>query len=77
MVSTTDLLTVASSIIGQVFDRSRATRGETVDISKTFNKVWDDSLLNKFKSYGISGCVFGLLFYFSARDGYLFICSLF
>ena len=31
------------------------------DISKAFDRVWDAGLLHKFKSYEISGQIFGLI----------------
>ena len=33
----------------------------TLDISKTFNRIWHDGLLHKLKSYGISGQIYGLI----------------
>ena len=59
--STTDLLAVASDRIARVFNRSRATRAVALDISKAFHWVWHVGLLHKFKSYGISGQIFGLI----------------
>ena len=35
-----------------------------LDISKAFDRVWYASLLHNFKSYGISGQIFGLIFSF-------------
>ena len=32
-----------------------------LDISKAFGRVWHAGLLHKFKSYGISGQIFGLI----------------
>ena len=32
-----------------------------LDISKAFNRVWHAGLLQKLKSYGISGQIFGLI----------------
>ena len=59
--STIDLLAVASDRIARVFNRSRATRAVALDISKAFDWVWHAGLLHKFKSYGISGQIFGLI----------------
>ena len=39
----------------------RETRAVFLDISKAFDKVWHDGLLFKFKSYGISGCLFTVI----------------
>ena len=59
--STADLLTVASDRIARAFNRSEATRAVTLDISKAFDRVWHAGLLQKLKSYGISGQIFGLI----------------
>ena len=42
------------------FDRSGATIFVTLDISKTFDRIWDAGLLHKFKSYIILCRIFGL-----------------
>ena len=57
--STADLLTVVSDKIVRAFNRSGATRAVALDISKAFNRVWHADLLQKLKSYGISGLIFG------------------
>ena len=62
--STADLLTVVSDRIARAFNRSGATRAVTLDISKAFDRVWHAGLLHKFKSYGISGQIFCLIFSF-------------
>ena len=54
-------MTVVSYRIARDFNRSRATRAVALDISKGFDSVWHASLLHKFKSYGISGQIFGLI----------------
>ena len=59
--STADLLTAISDRIAQAFNSSGATRAAALDISKAFYGVWDAGLLHKFKSYGISGQIFGLI----------------
>ena len=59
--STADLLTVVSDRIARAFNRSGATRTVALDISKAFDRVWHAGLLHKFKSYGISGQIFGLI----------------
>ena len=59
--STPDLLTIVSGTIAGTFNRSRATRAVTLDISKAFDRVWHAGLLHKRKSYGISGQIFGLI----------------
>ena len=51
--STADLLTVVSDRIVGAFNRSGATQAVALDISKTFDKVWHASLLQKLKSYRI------------------------
>ena len=50
-----------SDRIARAFNRSGATRAVTFDISKAFYRAWDAGLLQKLKSYGISGQIFGLL----------------
>ena len=59
--ATADLLTAVSDRIVKAFNRSGATRAVALDISKAFNRVWHANRLNKLKSYGISGQVFGLI----------------
>ena len=62
--STTALLTVVSDRIARAFNRSGAIRAVALDISKVFYGVWRAGLLNKLRSYGISGQIFGLIFSF-------------
>ena len=50
-----------SDRIARAFNRSGATRAVALDISKAFDRVWHAGLLNKLKSYGISGQMFGLI----------------
>ena len=59
--STADLLTVVSDRIPRAFNWSGATRAVSLDISKSFDRVWHAGLLHKLKSYGISGQIFGLI----------------
>ena len=59
--STTDLLTVLSDRIARAFHRSGATRAVALNISQAFDRVWHAGLFHKFKSYGISGQIFGLI----------------
>ena len=59
--STADLLTVVSDRIARAFNRSGATRAVALDISKAFDRVWHAGLLQKLRSYGISGQIFGLI----------------
>ena len=47
-----------------------ATRAVALDISKAFDRVWHASLLQKLKSYRISGQIFGLISFFSLTDGF-------
>ena len=42
---------------------SGATQAVVLDISKAFDGVWYAGLLHKLKPYGISGQVFGLIFF--------------
>ena len=59
--STADLLTVVSDRIARSFNRSGATQAVKLDKSKAFDRVWHASLLQKRKSYGILGQIFGLI----------------
>ena len=59
--STADLVTVVSDRIAWAYNRSGATRVVAVNISKAFDRVWYADLLQKLKSYGISGQIFGLI----------------
>ena len=59
--STSDLVIVVSNRIARVFNSSGATRAVALDIFKAFDRVWHAGLLNKFKSYGISGQIFRLI----------------
>ena len=58
---TADLLAVVSDRIERAFNRSAATRAAALDMSKVFDRVWHAGLLYKFKSYGISGQIFGFI----------------
>ena len=68
--STADLLTVVSDRIARAFNRSGATRAVALDISKAFDRVWHAGLLQKLKSYGNSGLIFGLISSFSVIGGF-------
>ena len=59
--STADLLTFVSDRIARAFNRSGATVAVALDISKAFDRVWHAGHLQKLKSYGISGQIFGLI----------------
>ena len=59
--ATTYLLTVVSDRNARAINRSGATRAVAFDIFKAFNRIWDAGLLQKLKSYGISGQIFGLI----------------
>ena len=50
-----------SDRIARVCKRYGATWAVALDISKAFGGVWHAGLLNKLKSYGISGQIFGLI----------------
>ena len=54
-------MTVVSDRIARAFHRSEATQAVALDISKAFDRVWHAGLLHNFKSYGISGQIFGLI----------------
>ena len=45
--------------IARAFNRSEAT--QALNISKAFDRVWHAALLDKRRSYGISGQIFGLI----------------
>ena len=60
--STADLLTVLSATTARIFNRSGATGAVALNISKALNRVWNAGLLYRFKSYGISDHIFGILF---------------
>ena len=63
-----DLLTVVSDRIAWAFDRSRATQAVTLVTSKVLDRVWDAGFFHKFKSYGISSLIFGLISSFLSID---------
>ena len=48
-------------LIARAFNRSGATQAVELDISKAFDRVWYAGLLQKLKSYGISGQIFSLI----------------
>ena len=50
-----------SDRIAKDFNRSAATQAVAFDISKAFNKAWHVHLLDKLRSYGISGQIFSLI----------------
>ena len=59
--STADLLAVEYDRVARDFNKSGATQAVACDISKAFDRVWHAGLLQKLKSYGISGQIFGLI----------------
>ena len=59
--STADLLTVVSDRIGRAFNRSGATQAVALDIPRLLTEFGHAGLLQKRKSYGISGQIFGLI----------------
>ena len=66
--SIADLLTVVSDRIGRTLNRSGATGAvATLNISKAFNRICHAGLLQKLKSYGILGQIFGLVFSFHSN----------
>ena len=58
--SNADLLTESIELL-RAFNRAGATRAVALDRSKAFDSVWHAGLLDKLKSYGISGQVFGFI----------------
>ena len=68
--STADLLTVVTDRIARAFKKSGATWAVALDISKAFDTVQHVGLLHKLKSYGISGQILGLIFYFLSNRGF-------
>ena len=71
--STADYLTVVSDRIARACNTSRATQRGLV-ICKAFDRVWFACLLHKFKSYGILGQIFGLIWSFLVnRCGFMFL----
>ena len=65
--STADLPTVVSDKTVRAFNRSGATRTVARDIPKTFDRVWHGGLLQKLKSYRISGQIFRLISSFLSK----------
>ena len=59
--STADHLTIVSDRIARAFKRPGATRAVALDISKDFDRVLYAGLLPKFRSYGMSDQIFGLI----------------
>ena len=59
--STADLLTVVSDRIARTFNKSGATQAVALDVSKEFDRICQAALLQKLKSDGISGQIFGLI----------------
>ena len=57
-----NLLTVVSGRIVTSFKKFGTTEVVAIDISETFDRLWHADHLHKFKSYGISGWVFGFIF---------------
>ena len=65
--STADLLTVISDKIATAYNKSGVTRAVALDISKVFERIWYAGVLQKRKSYEISGQIFGLSSFLSNR----------
>ena len=59
--SNEDLIAVVSDRIARAFKRSGINQAVALDISKVFDRVWHAGLPHEFKSYGISGQIFGLI----------------
>ena len=54
-------MTVVSNRIANTCNMSGSTGAVICNISKAFGRVWRTGLLQKLKSYGISGQIFGLI----------------
>ena len=52
-----------SDRVAGAFNRSGALQAVALDICKAFDRVLHTALLHKFKFYGISGQIFGLIFF--------------
>ena len=50
-----------SDRIARVFSRSETTSPVAIDILKAYDRLWYVGLVDKFKCYGISGQIFGIL----------------
>ena len=61
-------LTVMSDRIARIVKRSGTTRAVALDISEAFDRVWHAGLLHKFRSYGLSGQILGLIFSFLSNS---------
>ena len=76
--STVNQLTEVTHKIIVVFEEyhSKETRSVFLDISKAFDKVWDDGLLHKLESNGISGPLLNLIRDFlSERQQCVVLCG--
>ena len=56
--------------VAGAFNRSGALQAVALDICKAFDRVLHTALLHRFKFYGISGQIFGLIFFFSVIGGF-------
>ena len=74
--TTADLLTNVCDRIARPFNRSEATRPAALNISKAFNRVWHAGLLQKLRSYGISGQIFDLIFLVIGDFGWFWMGTL-
>ena len=50
-----------SNRIARAFNKPGTTRAVALNISKAIDRVWDAGLLQKLRSYGISGQIFCLI----------------
>ena len=55
--------------IARAFNRSGASQGVALDISKAFDRVWHAGRLHKLRSYGMSGQIFGRISSFPVNAG--------
>ena len=55
---------MVSDRIARAFSKPGATQVVTLDIFKTFDRVWHAGFLHKVKSYGISSKMFAIICFF-------------
>lgn len=55
--STGDLLAYATHILSEAIEMHGGALAVSLDISKAFDRVWHDGLLNKLPEYGLPVCL--------------------